>query len=405
MRARPPTPTLAAMTTSTLPRVHPRDRSRSRLLTRAFVRLTVADLAYFTAAGIAVYALPFYVTGPVGSDSAGAGLAFGAFAVSALVLRPFAGRLADTCGRRPLLVGGALLCAVVMCATAVVDTLPAVVALRLVLGVAEAAFFVASIAALADLAPPDRLGEALSYNSLGLYLGLALGPPLGETAVRTVGFDGAWCIAAGLALLAAAVASGVGETRAVMIGTSGPGRLVHRPAIAPGLGFLASVIGMSALLAFASLQADRVGLTTTSLPLLVYGGVVVGCRIVFAKIPDRLAPLHLGAAALASIAAGLTVTAVWNTPFGLVAGTAVTALGVTFSTPAFFATIFATAGPAERGAASGTASAFIDLGLGGGPIVLGCVAAAADIPIAFGAAAAVALAGSLWSLSLARVRA
>ena len=46
-------------------------------------------------------------------------------------------------------------------------TLPAVVALRLVLGVAEAAFFVASFAALADLAPPDRMGEALSYNSLG----------------------------------------------------------------------------------------------------------------------------------------------------------------------------------------------------------------------------------------------
>ena len=68
-----------------------------------------------------------------------------------------------------------------------VETLPAVVALRLVLGVAEAAFFVASIAALADLAPPSRIGEALSYNSLGLYLGLALGPPLGEVLVRTAG--------------------------------------------------------------------------------------------------------------------------------------------------------------------------------------------------------------------------
>jgi predicted MFS family arabinose efflux permease len=391
------------MATSTPSRVRP-DRSRARLLTPAFVRLTAADLAYFTAAGVAIYALPLYVTGPVGSDSAGAGLAFGAFAVSALVLRPFAGRLADTWGRRPLLVGGALLCVVAMCAMASADTLPAVVALRLVLGVAEAAFFVASIAALADLAPPDRLGEALSYNSLGLYLGLALGPPLGEAAVRTVGFDGAWYVASGLALLAAAVAGGVGETRAVMTGTDGPGRLVHRPAIAPGFGFLASIVGMSALLAFASLHADSVGLTTTSLPLLVYGGVVVVCRVVFAKVPDRLPPLHLGAAALASIAAGLTVTAVWSTPLGTVAGAAVTALGVTFSTPAFFAAIFATAGPGERGAASGTASAFIDLGLGGGPIVLGPVAAAAGIPWAFGAAAFVALAGSVWTLSLARVR-
>jgi len=93
------------------------DRStvhEDRLLTAPFVRLALADLAYFTAAGVAIYALPLYVTGPVGSNEAGAGLAFGAFAVSALVLRPFAGRLADRYGRRPLMVGGAVLCGLAM---------------------------------------------------------------------------------------------------------------------------------------------------------------------------------------------------------------------------------------------------------------------------------------------------
>ena len=50
------------------------------LLTPAFLMLAVADLAYFTAAGVAIFALPLYVTGPLGSDEAGAGLAFGAFA-------------------------------------------------------------------------------------------------------------------------------------------------------------------------------------------------------------------------------------------------------------------------------------------------------------------------------------
>ena len=79
------------------------------LFTAAFIRLGLGDLAYFTAAGVAIYALPPYVTGPVGSDEAGAGLAFGAFAITALLLRPFAGRLSDVHGRRPLLVGGALL--------------------------------------------------------------------------------------------------------------------------------------------------------------------------------------------------------------------------------------------------------------------------------------------------------
>jgi MFS family permease len=94
-----------------------RVETRERLLTAAFVRLTLADVAYFTSTGVAIYTLPLWVTGPVGSDKSGAGLAFGAFAISALILRPFAGRLSDTKGRRPLLVGGALLSAFGMFAT------------------------------------------------------------------------------------------------------------------------------------------------------------------------------------------------------------------------------------------------------------------------------------------------
>ncbi len=138
---------------------------RDRLITPTFVGLAIADLAYFTAAGLAILVLPLYVTGPVGSTTAGAGLAFGAFAVSALVLRPIAGRLTDAVGRRPLLMGGALTAAACLLATAHTESLAVIVGLRLLSGVAEAAFFVASFAALADLAPPSRMGEALSYNS------------------------------------------------------------------------------------------------------------------------------------------------------------------------------------------------------------------------------------------------
>lgn len=376
--------------------------STDRLLTPAFVRLAVADLAYYTATGVTIYALPLYVTGPVGSDRAGAGLAFGAFAVSALLMRPVAGRVSDVHGRRPLLLAGALLSAAALALTAVAGSLPLVVALRLVLGVAEAAFFVASFAALADLAPPSRMGEALSYNSIGLYLGLALGPPLGEAIVSGHGFRAGWLAATVLALLAALAVHLMGETRPAAAPVGGSRHLFHRPALAPGIGFLTSIIAMGGFLTFAALHADDVGLAATSLPLLVYGGVVVVCRLAFAKIPDRLPPLSLGAAALAAIASGLMVASVWDSPLGLVAGAAVLAAGVAFSTPAFFSAIFATARPAERGAASGTASAFIDLGLGGGPMLLGYVAQSAGVPWAFATAATVAGCGSAWTLRLRR---
>lgn len=376
--------------------------ARNTLFTRAFILLAVADLAYFTADGIAIYALPLYVTGPIGSDAAGAGLAFGAFAVSALILRPFAGRLSDTRGRRPLLLGGAVLCVVGMVLTALVGSLTHVVAARLLLGVGEAAFFVASFATLVDIAPPNRLGEALSYNSLGLYLGLALGPPLGEVLVGRAGFAAAWLGAAGLGLLSVLAVLRLPETRVAAPGPSAPAPLIHWKVVPISLGFLASIVAMGGFLAFASLHAGEVGLRAASLPLFTYGAVVVAGRITFARVVDRVPSLPLGAGALTAIAAGLTVVASWSSPAGMVVGTMLLGLGVTFSTPAFFAAIFGAVRPSERGAAAGTASAFLDLGLGGGPILLGIVAHASTIAVSFAVAAAVAMLGAVWTLFLHR---
>lgn len=379
------------------------DPDEPRLFTPAFLLLGIADLSYFVAIGITIHGLPLFVTGPIGSDEAGAGLAFGAFGVTALVCRPFAGRLSDVRGRRPLMLVGATLCASGMLLLPVADSLTVVVGIRLLQGVAEAAFFVAGFALLADLAPPSRMGEALSYNSLGLYLGIALGPPLGELLIEQSGYDAAWYGAAALSLLAAALVMAIPEPVRDPDGEGdGHGRLIHRPGIPVSLGFCASLAAISGFLTFASLRAGEVGLSNTSLALLTYGLVIVFCRVAFARVPDRLPPLPLGAASLVTIALGLVLVAGWSDPVGMMTGVVVMAVGVAFSTPAFFAAIFATAAPSERGAAAGTASAFIDLGLGFGPIALGLVADAGGIPWALGVGAGIALVGAVWTLRLAR---
>lgn len=375
---------------------------REPLFTRAFVALGIAELAYFTAVGVSLYLLPLFVTGPVGGSEAAAGLAFGAFAISALVLRPYVGRLADSGGRRPLLVGGALLAAVGLVATAYVDDLAAVVALRLVLGVAEAAFFVSAFAVLADVAPDSRVGEAISFNSLGLYLGLAFGPPLGEVIEHWSGFTAAWWAAGGLSVAAALLALLVPETRAEPDPAAGPAPLIHWPAVPASAAFFTSLAAVGGFLAFATLHAEDIDVARTSLPLFVYGMLIVFCRIVFAGVPDRLPSLPLGAASLVVIALGIAVVALWQEPVGMYAGVCVMAVGVSFCTPAFFSAIFATAGPSERGAAAGTASIFLDLGIGLGPILLGVVADSAGIPWAFGAAAAVAMIGALGTMLVPR---
>jgi predicted MFS family arabinose efflux permease len=367
-----------------------------RLLTRGFVLLTVGELVYFMSDGMAVYLVPVYAHGPLGAGGAGAGLAFGAFALSALVLRPWAGRLVDSRGRRPLLVGGAVVAVVALVLTAHASTLGALVGLRLLAGVAEAAVFTATFAAIADLAPAQRRGEALSYNSLALYLGLAAGPPVAELVVEHAGFVSGWHVAAWLAGTAAVVFAFVPESRVSDL-DAGRSPLVHRPSLPIALGFLASTVAMGGFLAFAALRASDLGLGSTSAPLLVYGGTVVVGRLAFARLVDRVPPLRLGAAALVAIATGLAIVAGGGSAAGLLAGALVMGLGVTFCTPAFFSAIFATAAPSERGAASAMASAAIDLGLGLGPILLGYLVQSTGTSWAFAAAAGVAALGAVWT--------
>lgn len=367
---------------------------QTRLFTPAFIALSAAELAYFTAAGLMIPAIPLFAAGPLDATEVGVGVAVGAFSITALVLRPVAGRSADLRGRRPLLVGGALLYALVTAAHVLVPDLAMLIGLRLLLGAAEAFFFVAGFAAVADLAPPGRTGEALSFNSLSLYLGVAIGPLIGELLLDRGGFTTVWLGGAALALVAAAIATRIPETASRNPAATGPSSFVSRAAIGPSLGLFTGIAGMAGFFAFVALYARDLGMDGSRLVLLEFGLIVVGCRVVFARLPDAVPPFRLGAVALGLIAAGLTVVAALPSVVGLLVGAAIMALGVAFTTPAFFAAIFSRVRPSERGAASGTTSLFLDLAFGGGPMLLGLVAAAGGIPMAFGVAAVVALLGA-----------
>lgn len=367
----------------------------ARLFTPAFITLGICELAYFLAAGLTIPLTPLFAEGPLGADELWVGITVGAFSATALVLRPFAGRTADRRGRRWLLIGGALLAAAILAATAFTTSLAVMVVLRLLLGVAEAFFFVAGFAALADLAPPGRTGEALSFNSLALYLGIALGPALGEWLLDAGGFTVAWLGGAGLGLAAAGLAVLLPETGTRDATDSGPMPIIHPAAIGPGLALCAGIVAMGGFLGFAALHVRDLGMASSGPVLLAFGLAVVGCRIFFAKLPDRVPPFRLGAIALTLTAAGMGGAALLDNVPGLLASAVVMGIGVAFITPAMFGAIVRRVRPTERGSALGTASVFIDIGLGGGPILVGFVAGFASIPLGFAAAAGVAALGAI----------
>lgn len=367
---------------------------RTRLFTGAFGILWVATLAYFVADGLTLPTAPRFAAGPLGADSLGVGLAIGSFSVTALLLRPWTGRLSDRYGRRPMmLIGSAALTAALLLHLVSV-TLPIFVVARLLMGAAEAFVFVAAFAAAADLSPDDRRGEALSYFSLALYLGIGIGPPIGETILHVAGFNAVWVVAAGVALLSGLLALGVPDTRGSDVGDATPFRLFHPRAVLPGLVLMAGAWGMAGWFAFVSLYALHLGLDGAAPYLSVYAAVVIGLRLLGAKAPDRIGARRLSGLAMVVAAVGLTVMGLWTDPTGLLIGTVIYGSGVAFMFPALGLLVVSAVPASERGAALGTFTVFLDLAFGLGPVTIGAVVATRGYGEAFLVGAAVALAGA-----------
>lgn len=397
--------------------------ARPTLFTPAFITVGLAELAYFTADGTLLPALPRYVEGPLGGSNIAIGIVIGAFSVSAFFLRPWAGAIADRRGRRILMVAGASLFAVSVGGYFLATSVAALTAMRLLTGAGEALFFTAALAANVDLAPEERRGEAFSFASLALYVGIGAGPFIGEAVIEHLGFRAVWIVAIGLAGVAALLASrlptmkpaGSGSGSSSGAGSSsGSGlaeerrhRLIHRAGVLPGVVLAATIWGLGGFLTFVPLYALDLGMSGAGLVLGLFSAIVVTIRSVGARIPDRIGPGRCTRIALALTAIGLAVIGTWRTPVGLLAGAAVLGVGVALFTPALFSLAVEGIAPNERGAVMGTTSAFLDVGFGFGPATLGFVAAGFGRGGTFIAGSIVAAAGLalVVATKLGRVRA
>jgi MFS family permease len=388
--------------------VHPEaglPTSRPRLITPAFVLIAVASLAYFTADGVLIPAVPLYVEGPLGGNDVAVGISVAAFAVTALVLRPWAGRLGDRRGRRPLMVLGGAIVGASVAAYLVAGSVTVLVAFRLLSGVGEAFFFTGAASAVNDLAPESRRGEAVSFFSLALYVGIGVGPLLGEALIGAGGFVAAWLVAAGCAGTAAVLGWLTPETRPTEEDQAPPAALIHPAAIRPGTALLTAVWGMSGVFAFVPLYALSIGLDGSRFVFVTYSAIVVLIRSFGARIPDLIGPVLSSRLALGTASVGLTVVGVWRSPAGLFVGMSVFAVGSALAFPALMMLALRGTPASQRGAIIGTFTAFVDLGFGIGPATLGIVSEAFGYGGLFLTAAAVAASGLALLLSRYRIRA
>lgn len=304
------------------------------------------------------------------------GIAVGIFSFSAVAARPYIGRLGDRRGRRVLIAGGTFLTSLVLAGHAFADTYLLLLVARLLMGAFQGAFFVGTVTIVNDMAPAHRRGEAANIFSVALYLGMAMGPAVGEAAFREYGFDWAFVISAGAMMIAALIALFLPDYIPEPGPEPAPGerrQLFHRGAIWPGAILALGIMIFPAMQGFLpALMADR-DLGSFGAIFAVYGLLVLVFRLVGRKLPDTLGTSTTATVALIGSAVGMALMGAATSRIMLFAGAAVLAVGGSLLYPALMVAAVDGVPPRERAQAMSTFTMFFELSGGIGGPVLGVI--------------------------------
>jgi predicted MFS family arabinose efflux permease len=330
------------------------------------------------------------------------GLVVGAFAFTAIIARPWAGRQADARGRRLMVVGAALVIALGGALLFVPAGVPGALVARLVTGVGEGVVFTAGSAWIVDLAPAHRRGRAISWYGVSVWAGLSLGPALGSGLDELGGFDAVWTLAVVMPLVGALIAwRQPSDARTPHPGQQ-RGPLITREALAPGAALALINAGYATLAGFVGLHLGQRGAGHGTLVFVLFGVTVVLSRLLLGSMPDRLGALRSGVIAALAVWAGLVIVALAHVWPVAAAGGVVMGFGFATLYPALALWVVDRVGEARRGAALGTFTAFFDAGFGLGAPIAGLVAALGGYEAAFWVAAGYALLSAMVTMALAR---
>lgn len=367
----------------------------------SFAGIFLVTFLGLIAVGSVLPVLPRYVRGPLDSTDLAVGIVVGSYAVTGLLLRPIAGRLADTRGRRPTVLVGALLVSLSGLLYLPHLGIPGLIGARLVLGAGEGALYTAGSAWIVDMAPAERRGRILGLYGLAVWGGLSVGPLLGELLLHSASYEAVWICAAVLPLLGAAIALRVPDPFQPLAHAE-PHPLIAPEAVRPGLAVALASVGYATLAAFIVLLLDSRGIGHGATVFAAFAAMIVLARLLAGHLPDRYGPAPIAIGAVLVEAAGLLLIALSHSlPLAMVGGMAMGG-GFSLLNPSLMLIAVGRVSQSARGAAMGTYTAFFDAGVGLGAPLAGLTAALTSYEGAFVLAAAVAVSSALLILATLR---
>ncbi|CAB5525028.1 major facilitator superfamily transporter [Pseudomonas putida] len=385
------------------------DSPRPLAVTLQVVSIVLFTFIGYLNIGIPLAVLPSYVHNDLGFSAIVAGLVISVQYLATLLSRPHAGRIIDNLGSKKAVMYGLLGCGlsgVLMLASSFFTHLPwlslaCLLIGRLVLGSAESLVGSGAIGWGIGRVGAEHTAKVISWNGIASYGALAVGAPLGVLMVKSLGL---WSMGVSIILLGIIGLLLAWPKRAapIVAGVRLPFLRVLGKVFPHGSGLALGSIGFGTIATFITLYYASRDWNNAALCLSVFGACFIGARLLFGHLINRIGGFRVAIACLAVEALGLLM--LWQATSAelALAGAALSGFGFSLVFPALGVEAVNQVSAANRGAAVGAYSLFIDLSLGiTGPLV-GAVASGFGFASIFLFAAGAAACGLVLSLYLYR---
>jgi len=183
---------------------------KPKIYSAQFWMLCISSLLFFASFNMLIPELPEYLTSLGGAEYKG--LIISLFTVTAMLSRPFSGKLADKVGRVPVIMVGSIVCFLCSSVYPILSSVTGFMLLRLVHGFSTGFTPTGTAAYLSDVIPAERRGEAMGLLGTAGSLGMAGGPAIGGTLANNLGLDAVFYCSSAFGLISVLILIGIKET-------------------------------------------------------------------------------------------------------------------------------------------------------------------------------------------------
>ncbi|MFM9838901.1 MAG: MFS transporter [Cyclobacteriaceae bacterium] len=182
----------------------------AKTYTSQFWLLCVSSVLFFSSFSMIIPELPEFLTNLGGADYKG--FIISLFTLTAMLSRPFSGKLTDLLGRKPVMIVGSLVCFVCSFLYPILTTVAGFFLLRLIHGFSTGFTPTGVAAYITDTIPANKRGEAMGWIGTAGAVGMAGGPALGGAVANNFGLEAMFYISSFFALGAVAIMIRMAET-------------------------------------------------------------------------------------------------------------------------------------------------------------------------------------------------